>query len=38
VYVQQPEAFNELNEPNQISEGEMVDIRVKQDASDVTRP
>lgn len=35
IYMQQPEAFNELNEPNRIIEGEMVDIRVKQDASDV---
>lgn len=36
VYVQQPEAFNELSEPNRISEGEMIDIRVKQDATGVS--
>lgn len=31
VYMQQPAAFNEYNEPNKISEGDNVDIRVKQD-------
>jgi len=35
IYMQQPEAFNELNEPNRITEGDMVDIRVKQDAAGV---
>jgi len=33
IYMQQPEAFNELNEPNRITEGDMVDIRVRQDAT-----
>jgi len=31
VYLQQPAAFNEYNEPNKISEGDNVDIRIKQD-------
>jgi eukaryotic-like serine/threonine-protein kinase len=31
VYIQQPAAFNEYNEPNKISEGDNVDVRVKQD-------
>lgn len=30
VYTQQPAAFNEYNEPNKISEGDNIDIRVKQ--------
>lgn len=34
IYMQQPEAFNEFNEPNRIQEGDNVDIRVKQSADD----
>jgi len=30
IYLQQPEAFNDFNEPNKIVEGDNVDIRVKQ--------
>lgn len=30
IYLQQPEAFNEFNEPNKIQEGDNVDIRIKQ--------
>lgn len=30
VYMQQPAAFNEYNEPNKIAEGDNVDIRIKQ--------
>lgn len=30
VYLQQPGAYNELNEPNKIQEGDNVDIRVRQ--------
>jgi beta-lactam-binding protein with PASTA domain len=34
VYIQQPTAFNEYNEPNKISEGDNVDIRIKQNVDE----
>lgn len=34
IYMQQPESFNEFNEPNKIQEGDNVDIRVKQTMDD----
>ncbi len=34
IYMQQPEAFNEFNEPNKMQEGDNVDIRVKQAMDD----
>lgn len=34
IYMQQPEAFNEFNEPNKIQEGDNIDIRIKQALDD----
>lgn len=34
IYMQQPEAYNDFNEPNKIQEGDNVDIRVKQTLSE----
>lgn len=38
IYTQQPAAFNEYNQPNKISIGDNVDIRVKQQMDDTPPP
>ena len=34
IYMQIPSPFNELNEPNRIKEGDVIDVRIRQDATE----
>jgi eukaryotic-like serine/threonine-protein kinase len=38
IYMQQPEAFNEFNEPVKIQEGDNIDVRIRQSADDGESP